>query len=137
MPPRDPRSRIRAATAALSFGVYADLAFNLYSATNSSPQTSELFAGEREATLMKYVKLGHVIAVVLGVFGSFLDRTLWPLVGTLSVGAVMHGLYKHAIAAGKGQAPPSNSDAGARGVSGHHPRTGPAIRLMHGTRRPA
>ena len=114
-------SRVRAASAALSFGVYADLAFNLYSATNSSPQTSELFAGEREATLWKYVKVGHGVALVLGVFGSFLDRTLWPLIGTVSVGVVMHGMYRHAIEAGKGQKRPSNADPGDGGGGLQHP----------------
>ena len=123
MPPQPSSRAIRSASAAISFGVYADLAFNLYSATNSSPQTSELFAGEREQTLWKYVKVGHVVAVVLGLFGSFLDRTLWPLIGTLSVGAVMHGMYRHAIAAGKGQQRPSNADDGdRRGHGGARPR---------------
>jgi hypothetical protein len=117
----DERSKgIRAASAALSLGVYADLAFNLYSATNSSPQTSELFAGEREQTLWKYVKFGHGIALVFGAIGSFLDRTLWPLVGTVSVGVVMHCMYRHALEAGKTQAPPSNSDNGARSSNLHH-----------------
>lgn len=105
-----PDARVRAATSAISFGVYADLAYNLYSATNSSPQTTELFSGERSETLWKYVLIGHGQAVALGVFGSFLDRTLWPLFGTLSIGGVMHCMYRHALKAGMGVAPPSNAD---------------------------
>lgn len=101
-----PSAKIRGATAAISFGVYADLAYNLYSATNSSPQTTELFAGEREKTLWKYVIIGHWQAFALGVFGSILDRSWWPLFGTLSIGAVMHGMYRHAVNAGKSQARP-------------------------------
>jgi hypothetical protein len=101
--------RIRAVTAAVSFGVYADLAYNIYSATNSSPQTTELFAGERSDSLWKYVLIGHVQAVGLGVFGSILDKTLWPLLGTVSIGAIMHGMYAHALQSGKDKAPPSNS----------------------------
>ena len=116
-PTRTPRGnpRVRATTAAVSFGVYADLAYNLYSATNSSPQTTELFAGERSKTLWKYVLIGHGQAVVLGLFGSFLDRTLWPLFGTLSIGAVMHSMYRHALLQGQGQAAPSNADPGSSG----------------------
>lgn len=95
--------------AAVSFGVYAGLAYNLYSATNSSPQTTELFAGSRSETLWKYVKIGHGQAIVFGLFGSLLDRSLWPLFGTLSIGAVMHGMYAHALAAGQSQAPPANA----------------------------
>lgn len=101
--------RVRAATAAISLGVYADLAANMYSATNSSPQTTELFAGERSETLWKYVIIGHVQAVVFGLIGSILDRSLWPLIGTLSIGAIMHGMYSHALAAGRGKAKPSNA----------------------------
>src|SRR5436305_11912758 len=101
-----PDPRIRATTAAVAFGVYADLAYNLYSATNSSPQTTELFAGERTQTLWKYVVIGHIQAVALGVFGSVLDRTLWPLFGTLSIGGVMHCMYQHALKVGRGEKPP-------------------------------
>lgn len=98
---------------AVSFGVYADLAYNLYSATNSSPQTTELFAGERAESLWKYVMIGHVQAIVLGIFGSILDRSLWPLFGTISIGAVMHGMYSHALVKGRGQHRPSNADPGS------------------------
>lgn len=109
MPSPDNRRAIRSTTAAVSFGVYADLAYNLYSATNSSPQTTELFAGDRGVTLWKYVVIGHVQAVVLGVFGSILDRSLWPLFGTLSIGGVMHYMYQHALKAGAAVAPPAGS----------------------------
>lgn len=102
----DQSTKIRGTTAAISFGVYADLAYNLYSATNSSPQTTELFAGEREKTLWKYVIIGHGQAFALGVFGSILDRSWWPLFGTVTIGAVMHGMYRHAVNAGKKQARP-------------------------------
>lgn len=103
----DNNTRVRAGTAAISFGIYADLAYNLYSATNSSPQTTELFAGERSKTLWKYVLIGHGQAIGLGIFGSILDRSFWPLFGTLSIGAVMHGMYAHALKAGRSAARPS------------------------------
>lgn len=108
--------RVKATTAAVSFGVYADLAYNLYSATNSSPQTTELFAGERAESLWKYVMLGHVQAIALGVFGSILDRSLWPLFGTISIGAVMHSMYSHALVKGRGQKRPTNADPGIAAV---------------------
>ena len=52
--------------AAALFGIYADLAFNIYSATNSSPQTTELFAGDRADTLMKWVWVGGGAVLVFG-----------------------------------------------------------------------
>ena len=86
--------------AAALFGVYADLAYNAYSATNSSPQTTELFASERSDTLWKYVRLGGVQILALGVFGTLVARSLWPLLGVLAVGAAMHLMYAHALKAG-------------------------------------
>lgn len=106
----DQSKRVRGATAAISFGVYADLAYNLYSATNSSPQTTELFAGERSETLWRYVIIGHIQAVALGLFGSILDRSWWPLFGTVTIGGVMHGMYSYALKKGYTQARPSNAD---------------------------
>ena len=115
MPTEKDSRRIRAASAAVSFGVYADLAANMYSATNSSPQTTELFAGERSETLWKYVKVGHGQAIFFGIVGSLLDRTLWPLVGTLSIGGIMHAMYSHALKAGADKLRPSNADPGSLG----------------------
>src|SRR6266702_3184819 len=88
------------AGAAASCGIYADLAYNTYSATNSSPQTTELFAGDRAETLMKYVKIGDVQVLVLGTFGTVLARNWWPLAGAVTVGIVMHAMYAHALKAG-------------------------------------
>jgi hypothetical protein len=110
---------IAGATAAGLFGIYADLAYNTYSATNSSPQTTELFAGERTTTLWKYVVIGHLQALGIGLFGSFLSRKLWPLIGTVTVGVIMHCMYRHALGAGEAQAPPSSSHPGAR-LRGYH-----------------
>lgn len=116
---------VAGATAAGLFGIYADLSYNLYSATNSSPQTTELFAGERAQTLWKYVVVGHLQAIGLGLFGSLLSRRLWPLIGTLSIGVIMHAMYRHALTKGMGQAPPASSDPTARNgqaVAGARPR---------------
>jgi hypothetical protein len=95
-------SRAALATGALLFGVYADLAYNTYSATNSSPQTTELFASDRSDTLWKYVRLGGAQVVALGAFGSLLAGSLWPMFGVVTVGVVMHCMYRHALKAGGG-----------------------------------
>lgn len=88
--------------AAALFGIYADLAYNTYSATNSSPQTTELFAGDRSKTLWKYVVIGDVQVIGLGLFGSVISKSGWPLFGAVAVGLVMHGMYAHALKAGGG-----------------------------------
>lgn len=97
---------VGAASAGL-FGIYADLAYTLYGATNSSPQTTELFAADRAQTLSKYVYLGHAQALAFGLFGSIVGKNWWPLIATLAVGGSMQVMYTHALKAGQGQAPPA------------------------------
>jgi len=93
---------LAAGSAAILFGVYADLAYNTYSATNSSPQTTELFADERSDTLWKYVRLGGLQVLALGAFGALLAGKLWmwPLLGVAAVMIAMHLMYAHALKAG-------------------------------------
>lgn len=90
-----------AAGAAALFGIYADLAMNIASATNSSPQTTELFAQDRAETLWKWVKVGGVTAVGFGLVGTVLTRSLWPMVGVVAVIGVMFAMYKNALSAGQ------------------------------------
>ena len=94
-------------TAALAFGVYADLAFNLFSAMNPSPQTTELFAEDRADTLWKYVKIADGAAIAFGLLGSLLQVDWWPMAGALVVVAVMHLMYRHALSAGTGKQAPA------------------------------
>jgi hypothetical protein len=95
-----------AGVAAVLFLAAADAAYNAYSATNSSPQTTELFASDRADTLWKYVKLGHVqVAGIVG-FAAFVAHKqglgAWPLIGGGSVAIAMHLMYRHALKAGGG-----------------------------------
>ena len=87
--------------AAALFGIYADLAMNIASATNSSPQTTELFAGDRANTLWKWVKIGGVTAVGFGIVGAALTGSLWPIIGVAAVVGVMFAMYKNALSAGQ------------------------------------
>lgn len=95
--------------AAALVGIYADLAYNTYSATNSSPQTTELFAADRSETLWKYVRLGGAQVAAFGILGSLLDQSLWPLLGVVLAAAAMHLMYMHAIRAGRGQPRPAGA----------------------------
>lgn len=93
--------------AAVLFGVYADTAYNAYSATNSSPQTTELFARDRSDTLQKYVNLGHLQVVALAGVGAGLlwvtghkALALWPIIGAGTVAIAMQAMYSHALRVG-------------------------------------
>lgn len=97
----------RVGTAAL-IGIYATFALDVFSTLNSSPQTTELFAGDREASLMHWVWIGGGVAVGGGLAGSVISGNPWPLVGSLLVAGGMVYAYKHAVARGIDQAPPAN-----------------------------
>jgi hypothetical protein len=88
---------------AIAFGVAADLVYNIYSATNSSPQTTELFAADRSETLWKYVKLGGAQAVVLvGIMAARggMEVGMWAIAGGAMAALFMHLMYRHALVSG-------------------------------------
>ena len=91
---------------ATMIGVFATFALDVYSTLNSSPQTTELFAGERENTLMHWVLIGDAAAIGGGVVGSYVSKSPYPLLAAAGIALAMHMLYKHAVARGIGQTAP-------------------------------
>lgn len=89
----------------IAFGVAADLVYNIFSATNSSPQTTELFAADRSQALWKYVRLGGIQSALLVGVMAYRGRTVWPVLGGLAAGAMMWKMYDHALKAGGGEKP--------------------------------
>jgi len=87
-------------TWALLIAVYATFALDVFSTFTSSPQTTELNAAARADTLMKWVKIGAVVAVGGGAVGSYVDRSALPIVATSTVAAAMVLIYLHAKKAG-------------------------------------
>lgn len=85
---------------ALKVAIYAALSYDIISATNSSPQTTEINAQARSDTLMKWVKIGMWQIGGFAVLGTILDRTLWPAVGCALGGGLMWYQYKHAMESG-------------------------------------
>lgn len=96
----------KGATAAVLVGVWGTFALDVFSTLNSSPQTTELFADDRESSLMHWVVIGSGVALAGGVYGTFLSGSAWPLVGAAMVTVGMYFAYVHAVKRGKGQAPP-------------------------------
>ena len=98
------------ATAAILFGVSVDATLTIFGATNSSPQTTHLFAKDRADTLMWYVwagLIGTVIVVGIMAMGAFKDGgaklAAWPILGGVISGGGMMWLYKHAVKSGGGK----------------------------------
>lgn len=75
------------------FGVSAALVFQIFSATNSSPQTTELFAKERSDTLMKWVRRGMITSLGFMAVMAWRTRSIWPIIGGGGAGASMWWMY--------------------------------------------
>jgi len=100
---------------AITVAVYAALTYDIISATNSSPQTTEINAGTRAPTLMKWVRLGLAQAALFAGIGIVLETArgapAWPpLLGAGLAGGLLWAQYVHARNAGIASArPPTES----------------------------
>lgn len=111
----DGGSPVNGATAAILIGVWATFALDVFSTLNSSPQTTELFAGDRKDSLLHWVVIGDAVAIGGGVVGTVFSKKPWPLLAALGVAIGMHLLYSHAVKRGTGQEPPAAADQGYGG----------------------
>jgi hypothetical protein len=102
---------------AIKVAVYAALMYDIISATNSSPQTTEINAATRSETLMKWVKLGLVQGALFVGVGVYLDKDRWPpLLGGGLAAVLLWFQYVHAknqgmLQAGAGMVGTENSYA--------------------------
>ena len=80
--------------------VMATFALDMYSALNSSPQTTEINAKARADTLMKWVYIGDAVALAGGVIAWQQTGHVEAVVGTAAVVVLMHMLYVHAKKSG-------------------------------------
>lgn len=96
-----------------ALAVYAAVVYDVISATNSSPQTTEINAKARASTLMKWVHIGLVQAGFF-MFMAFLAepaRKKWrPIVGGGIAMILLWCQYVYAKACGvKSQEPPTEN----------------------------
>lgn len=86
---------------ALTFMVSAGLVYEVIAAACSSPQTTEINAGKRSETLMKWVHLGLAQAALFVIIAAWLSKRPWPaLLGGGLGGGLMYWQYIHARNAG-------------------------------------
>ena len=92
----------------IAFLVAAGIVYEIIAAACSSPQTTEINAGKRAATLMKWVYVGEVQAVAFVAIAAWIDRAHAPAIiaGGLMAGVLMHGSYLHARQAGLASSAP-------------------------------
>jgi hypothetical protein len=124
MVPRDRQNRVEpmatngaVGTPAVTVAVYAALTYDVISATNSSPQTTEINAVARAESLMKWVKLGLLQAALFAGIGIALElkagRPVWaPILGSGLAGGMLWMQYVHALSAGLNSGLPGTEDYG-------------------------
>lgn len=96
---------------AVRVAVYATLMYDVISATNSSPQTTEINASKRAATLMKWVNLGLIQGLLFVAIGMYLDKDRWPpLMGGGLAAVLLYAQYLHALKSGT-QAPGESTES--------------------------
>jgi hypothetical protein len=87
-------------SAAILLGVWATFALDVFGSMNSSPQTTEINAGRRADTLMKWVYMADAMAIGGGAVASVISKKLWPILGTAAISLLFTILYMHAKKSG-------------------------------------
>ncbi len=102
---------------AVVLAIFATLMYDVISATNSSPQTTEINASLRADSLMKWVHLGLAQGVAFAVLGSILEprHRSAPLVGAGLAGGLMYMQYLHALQSGLESKEPGTETPGGFG----------------------
>lgn len=102
----------------VAFLVSAGIVYEIIAAACSSPQTTEINAGTRADTLMKWVNLGVGQAAIFVLIAAFLDHRHAPhiLVGGGLAAGLMYGQYVHAKRAGLASCEPG-TEPGTAGTA--------------------
>jgi hypothetical protein len=98
----------------VAFLVSAGIVYEIIAAACSSPQTTEINAGTRAPTLMKWVHIGLVQAALFVAVAAYFDRKHRTeiIIGGASAGALMYAQYWHARQAGVASSAPGTEDNG-------------------------
>lgn len=95
---------------AVTFMVSAGLVYEIIAAACSSPQTAEINARKRSATLMKWVKIGlaqSALFVLVAILMADSDKKRWAaFFGGAMAGAMMYGSYIYANRCGLAEGGP-------------------------------
>src|SRR5580658_1436954 len=92
----------------IAFLVSAGIVYEIIAAACSSPQTTEINASSRAATLMKWVHIGLVQAALFVTAAAIFDRRHRTeiIAGGTAAGILMYGQYLHARTAGLASSEP-------------------------------
>jgi hypothetical protein len=92
--------------------VSAGIVYEIIAAACSSPQTTEINAGSRARTLMKWVYIGEAQAAVFVGLAAVIDRrhARAIIAGGVLAAVIMHCCYQHAKKCGLQSAEPGTED---------------------------
>lgn len=99
----------------IAFLVAAGIVYEIIAAACSSPQTTEINAGARAGTLMKWVHLGVGQAALFIAIAAYADREHRGAIiaGGATAAGLMYAQYAHAKRAGLASALPGTEPAAA------------------------
>jgi hypothetical protein len=106
----------------IAFLVSAGIVYEIIAAACSSPQTTEINAGSRAGTLMKWVHIGIAQAAAFVAFAAVIDRQHRGAImaGGIAAASLMYVQYDHAKRAGLAAAaagqPSTEGPAGGSGL---------------------
>lgn len=98
----------------IAFLVAGGIVYEIIAANCSSPQTTELNASQRAATLMKWVHLGLAQSAIFVAAAMYFDKAHRKpiLAGGLLAAILMYGLYAHAKISGINNGGPGTEQYG-------------------------
>lgn len=104
-------------TTAIKIGVFGALTYDVIAAACSSPQTTEINAGARAETLMKWVYIGIAQAALFTAIGAIAemaeDNSPWPpIIGFTLASSLMWLSYAHAKSEGLKNGGPTTEQYG-------------------------
>lgn len=90
-------------TAAISFLIGGMYTLDGFSTLNSSPWTAQNFGADPDAmkALKKYVAHAVAFSLAFTAVGSYVDRTWWPLIGSVAANSYLIWLYNDAAKKGE------------------------------------
>jgi hypothetical protein len=99
----------------VAFLVSAGIVYEIIAAACSSPQTTEINAGRRASTLMKWVHIGLLQAALFVGAAAYFDRAHRTeiIAGGAAAAGLMYAQYWHARDAGLKSAQPGTEGGGA------------------------
>lgn len=103
-------TELGAKSTGIAFLVSAGIVYEIIAAACSSPQTTEINAGKRADTLMKWVYIGIGQAAIFILAAAYFDSThrMAILIGGILAAILMYFQYEHARQSGlKSDAPPT------------------------------